>query len=427
MTAEIAVINKSAVALAADSAVTITNSSGSTKIYNGAEKLFALTKYHPVGIMIFGSGTLCSVPWELVIKQYRKQLGQKSFDTLDGYAENFFSFLEGEETLIPKDLRFQFLENYWSGIYLDLWEMVYRKVQEIYTNADEVSDQDTFDILKDICNRISLTLDKQEFLTNFTQADIDELSIQCNEFIGVKSAEQGLELPVEMKAALSKLLAVATAKENTLGPNSGVVFAGYGDKEYFPTILAFDLKGFWEKKLRRIPDLQKSCGGGMSAIEAYAQDEEALTFMQGVSPSLKKLYEQTFFSSFDSILNKAIELIEANTTQNCDELKANLHQFAASKWVTATDAMANAIQRDYIDRVVHMVEFLPKDELAYMAESLVNMTAFKRKVTNDSETVGGPIDVAVISKGDGFVWIKRKHYFDGGLNNHYFEKFAKRS
>ena len=108
-------------------------------------------------------------------------------------------------------------------------------------------------------------------------------------------------------------------------------------------------------------------------------------------------------------------------------MKANLHQFAASKWVTATDAMANAIQRDYIDRVVHMVEFLPKDELAYMAESLVNMTAFKRKVTNDSETVGGPIDVAVISKGDGFVWIKRKHYFDGGLNNHYFEKFAKRS
>ncbi len=51
-----------------------------------------------------------------------------------------------------------------------------------------------------------------------------------------------------------------------------------------------------------------------------------------------------------------------------------------------------------------------------MAESLVNLTCFKRRVTLDAETVGGPVDVAVISKGDGFVWVKRKSYFDPGLN-----------
>ncbi len=63
---------------------------------------------------------------------------------------------------------------------------------------------------------------------------------------------------------------------------------------------------------------------------------------------------------------------------------------------------------------------LPKDELAAMAEALVSLTSFKRKVTMESETVGGPIDVAVISKGDGFVWIKRKHYFDAELNPQFF-------
>ena len=101
MTAEIAVINKSAVALAADSAVTITNPNGKTKIYNGAEKLFALTKYHPVGIMVFGSGTLCRVPWEVVIKEYRKTLGERCFATLDEYTEDFFQFLEQADKLIP--------------------------------------------------------------------------------------------------------------------------------------------------------------------------------------------------------------------------------------------------------------------------------------------------------------------------------------
>ena len=43
-----------------------------------------------------------------------------------------------------------------------------------------------------------------------------------------------------------------------------------------------------------------------------------------------------------------------------------------------------------------------------MDEALVYVTSLKRKVSSASETVSEPIDVAVISKGDGFVWIKRK-------------------
>ncbi len=59
---------------------------------------------------------------------------------------------------------------------------------------------------------------------------------------------------------------------------------------------------------------------------------------------------------------------------------------------------------------------------AAMAEALVNLTALKRRVSREAETVGGPIDVAVVSKGDGFIWIKRKHYFDPALNSGYFRR-----
>ena len=44
------------------------------------------------------------------------------------------------------------------------------------------------------------------------------------------------------------------------------------------------------------------------------------------------------------------------------------------------------------------------------------MSFFRRRVTTDRETVGGPIDVAVITKGEGFVWVKRKHYFSPEYN-----------
>ena len=57
-----------------------------------------------------------------------------------------------------------------------------------------------------------------------------------------------------------------------------------------------------------------------------------------------------------------------------------------------------------------------------MAEALVNLTSLKRRVSMEEESVGGPIDVAVISKGDGFIWIKRKHYFDPSFNRDYFAR-----
>lgn len=41
-------------------------------------------------------------------------------------------------------------------------------------------------------------------------------------------------------------------------------------------------------------------------------------------------------------------------------------------------------------------------------------------VTLGQETVGGPVDVAVISKGDGFIWMRRKHYFSAALNPQFF-------
>jgi hypothetical protein len=57
MTAEVAILNKSGIALAADSAVTL----GVGKTYNTADKLFALSKYHPVGIMIYSSASLMGI------------------------------------------------------------------------------------------------------------------------------------------------------------------------------------------------------------------------------------------------------------------------------------------------------------------------------------------------------------------------------
>src|SRR5215470_6982639 len=100
MTAEIAILNRTAVALAADSAVTLQLAGGSPKIYN-TNKLFTLSKYHPVGIMIYGNAEFMDVPWEVAVKAYRAGLGQRSFDTVSEYAKDFLQFIERHSAFFP--------------------------------------------------------------------------------------------------------------------------------------------------------------------------------------------------------------------------------------------------------------------------------------------------------------------------------------
>ncbi len=58
-----------------------------------------------------------------------------------------------------------------------------------------------------------------------------------------------------------------------------------------------------------------------------------------------------------------------------------------------------------------------------MASTLVGLSSFEQQMSLDRQTVGGPVDVAVISKGDGFIWIKRKHYFPRELNEHFIRNY----
>ena len=79
-------------------------------------------------------------------------------------------------------------------------------------------------------------------------------------------------------------------------------------------------------------------------------------------------------------------------------------------------------QKQYLFPITDAVSTLPIEELSLLAESMINITSIRRKVAIDDYvgTVGGPIDVAIISKVDGFIWMKRKHYFDREYNPQFF-------
>jgi len=84
----------------------------------------------------------------------------------------------------------------------------------------------------------------------------------------------------------------------------------------------------------------------------------------------------------------------------------------------------NYAHQEHVIPAVNGIEHLSKQELAEVAESLVNLASLKKRVSIGDDTVGGPVDSAVISKGDGFVWINRKHYFKPSLNPHFFSRYS---
>lgn len=59
---------------------------------------------------------------------------------------------------------------------------------------------------------------------------------------------------------------------------------------------------------------------------------------------------------------------------------------------------------------------MPFQDAIDLAEFLVDLTIKVSRFAPGAPTVGGPIEVAAISKHEGFKWIRRKHYFSQELN-----------
>jgi hypothetical protein len=58
-------------------------------------------------------------------------------------------------------------------------------------------------------------------------------------------------------------------------------------------------------------------------------------------------------------------------------------------------------------------------EMGHLAGSLLVLEELRERVTSPSESIGGPIDIAAITKSEGLVWLKRKHFFQPELNQRY--------
>jgi len=425
MTAEIAIMNKEAIALATDSAVTM-GQEGGQKISNSANKLFALSKYYPVGIMVYGSASLMGVPWESIIKIYRNKSGKQKFDTLKEYADKFIAFLNNGNPLFPETEQEKYLSGSTFSYFGLIREEIEEKVKSIMDEEGKVTDNQVKQIVSDLIKDHFNKLKKAKILPSIPKNHIRNIINKYGKIIDKirEKVFEKLPLPPNMINKLRNIGASLFSIDVFQVNISGVVIAGFGEKDTFPSLKSFDIEGIVDNRLKYKKGLSGEINFKNTAtIIPFAQREMVTTFMEGIDPYLQNQIEGYLSEIFDKYPKIIVENIEKFDDSEKQQLKEKLRKISNEIFKDYQKHVTNCRRKNYVDPVIRVVGMLPKDELAAMAESLVSLTSFKRKVTMETETVGGPIDVAVISKGDGFIWVKRKYYFKAELSPQFFSNY----
>jgi hypothetical protein len=429
MTAEIAILNRQGVALAADSAVTITHPGGH-KIYNSVNKLFMLSKHAPVGVMIHGVADLTGIPWETLVKAFRRELGEQTFPHLNDYADALLQFVNAHKKMFSDE---QQQLQLFSSVLLQYREILGRidsRLSSLIAERQPVSETQIKRVV-DQCIRDSLAVWTSASKLKGVPADYGRrLRRKWPKVIEavVETVFGKLPIGATARERLREIAGLVFTADRFPDNVSGVVVAGFGEDEFFPCLVSYDVEGVLlnSVKVREHPGRSHQTGvGDPAAIIPFAQREMVSLFMEGIDPRFRGQIQRSFVGFLDGLadlLVKKVKAAGASERAVRRQVEKAGEELLAKFW----SDIEGYSGKYHVGPVLEAASFLPKDELAGMAETLVSLTSFKRRVTLDPETVGGRIDVAVISKGDGFIWIKRKHYFDPALNRQFFENYYQR-
>ncbi|PFL06512.1 hypothetical protein [Bacillus thuringiensis] len=430
MTAEIALLNKFGVALAADSAVSIENGNG-VKVYNSANKLFSLSKFTPVGIMVFGDSSFMNVPWETLIKVYRKRLGNTTYPDLMGYCKDFISFLISQKECLSITAE-EILMSRLTSLHLNsVFEKTNMRMEEVFKNKVPNSEERIEALKKELLQHIKI-INREKNLTNMPQYTKEDFLSRFSESI-LETGQYLInihELDNDLENLLLDLMFLVSFKNlyNYTTNYSGVVITGFGENNLFPSIYSYRTDGVIMGQLRyELYDedhIGNEVNNASALIKPFAQQEMVHSFVEGINSDLKEILttslQKIFKESFPEMILTSMENLSSDIST---QLEHSLKVSGQNVLESFENTLEELISDTYSGPLMRNLANLHKEELASLAKALVNLTSLKRKVTSDAETVGGPIDVAVISKGDGFIWIDRKHYFNSQLNYSFFNKY----
>jgi hypothetical protein len=423
MTSEVVLMNRQAVAMAADSAVTISGHQY-LKTYQSVDKLFPLNDAQPVGVMIYNNAEIMSTPWETVISLYRDATRGRSLDTVQDYAEDFMNFISGNPDLFPADHQDTEFLKHVAVVYTVIAEDFDAQVRKIAeANGARVKDH-----LSAVFEFVvgQLHADYQRYPDDAPRNDLAcfpggmgeqvrrryraEIEQLIDSLIGALRADYGaLTVSDATRERLREIAIFAVTRDAFFEHYTGVVFAGFGAREKFPSMRSYltssVILGILKRKQDRAADMT-SDGGPI--VQPFAQDRMIRTFLTGMDQYLRMfMYGETLKLSMNlvsDVITRAPISDQQRQALFRDYSENNMGH-ALREFFKSIDAYQYAVHTRPIYRAIGS---LPKRELGETAASLIKLNSFQQKVMHSVETVGGPIATAVITRNGGLEMKREK-------------------
>ena len=426
MTSEVVVMNRIGVALAADSAVTV-EMGGSSKVRDSALKLFMLSKYRPVGVMIYHNASLLGLPLEAIIKAFRRELGRTQFDTLGAYGEALIGFLDGNASLFSEAVQDRYFLQALDTEYRRIGEQVRGALADrgLFGKAEGELGADGTDAVEGVIAQRLEFWRGQEDAAYFRDVSAEKVVGRISGGVHGVVGRVFLGWPVGERPSRTCWKSQGTWLPRTTFRRTcfpALSIAGFGEADHFPAVQHLEFGGIYGGRLKVRPaSLVAVTDEKPSGVMAFAYTNMVDAFLTGISRNVvvhladaAAFIQKMPLLALDAIAGLAPEEKEqaAETVRGASQAKAR--EFARNVLKASNNRKAK------IERVV---ETLTIGELAQVASTLVGLSSFEQQMSLERETVGGPVDVAVISKGDGFIWIDRKHYFRRELNEHFFRNY----
>lgn len=412
-------MNRHGAVLAADSAITATQFVGNQyreRYYKGANKIFQLSEHEPVALMLHGTASLHGIPWENLIKDFRQSLGRGTRSNLGGYADMFLSFLREHSLVVSDDFKNSANEATVRSGAKCLLELA--DTDEAATRATTRSDRKAaFDAFFD---RLAAVLDAEAPPPFLPQADYDIALVAHSQLAAtiVESLAQAwhLEQYVDVAKAAQTVLRVCYKRYKQIQPNTGLVFCGFGKDDYFPNLSTYPCHGLVLGNLHfEEPEIGMVNLRNHAWVQPFAMSSMMETFAFGLSDAMRGKLR----GELDGVLRE----FSANLIESCGGTSPD------NLGIFVQDAISNFDQKCFdmawkanAVPLREVIASLSLGELAELGETLISLESIKERMTQPSESVGGPVDVAALTRHEGFVWIKRKHYFNPALNGRYFER-----
>ena len=422
MTSEVVLMNNKAVAVAADSVVTVAVDGVPRKTYTGVEKLFEVSPGQPVAMMIYSNAELMGLPWKTVINAYKQQAGKTVFPSVEDYAKDFFKFLDNNTRLFSEKLQREQYKLMLRSLVHTIEARAGSIRNFILNDSPQQSAPAEPNLIAMAVSQIydRVTLDDwdepRKDLACYPQGFADKVrklySSEINEVIGDFLKRYDLPEPVVQKVQELPYLIVTKHYFPQGWPYSGIVFAGYGKGQVHPELCSFEVSNIIGNILKRGDHIfAKLSNEEPVVIQPFAQDRMIRTLLYGIDPYLESHIIYKTFELVPRIMDQILSAIPELTDEQMEKIIEALRDEDMGD--TINEFFGSIFQHQAVYHMVPIysaIQALPEHELANTAEALVNLNSFQQQVSLEVETVGGDVDVALMTPTEGFEWVKHgKH------------------